>query len=248
MALLYVSLEKEKHDAGIQKRWKVKPKLHMFLELCGHVCLQSERGNPRNFWTYADESHGGSMKRSFLSGSYVGVDFGIRVNLATATQEDINKAFDRHGDETRSENQRACEDFCQELEIGDYVLLKIGRSVIAAYGRIEGDYEFKANAVSYPHQRKVTWLSTRELQVPRETGMLPIKTLTAAKQSNPVIQHILQKYQSPERNFMKSVWLALPPEPTTDFPGNLLSFDWDEPSPTENSGQHKLKMRPRFKS
>lgn len=189
---------------------------------------------------------GGSMKESFLSGSYVGVDFGIRVNLATATQEDINQAFDRHGDETRSENQRACEDFCQELEIGDYVLLKIGRSVIAAYGRIEGDYEFKANAVSYPHQRKVTWLSTRELQIPRETGMLPIKTLTEAKQSNPVIQYILRKYQSPESNLMKSVWLALPPAPMTDFTGNLLSFDWDGPNPNEIRGENKLKMRPRF--
>lgn len=67
LALLYVSLEKEQQDAGIQKRWKVKPKLHMFLELCGHICLQRQRGNPRNFWTYADESHGGSMKRIAMS-------------------------------------------------------------------------------------------------------------------------------------------------------------------------------------
>ena len=67
LALLYVALEKEQLDAGIQKRWKVKPKLHMFLELCGHVCLERHRGNPRNFWTYADESHGGTMKRIAMS-------------------------------------------------------------------------------------------------------------------------------------------------------------------------------------
>ena len=67
MALLYVALEKEQQDANIQKRWKIKPKLHMFLELCQHVCLQKQRGNPRNFWTYADESHGGIMKRIAMS-------------------------------------------------------------------------------------------------------------------------------------------------------------------------------------
>jgi hypothetical protein len=62
MAILYCALEKEKIDAGIQKRWKVKPKLHLFLELCTYLCLERQRGNPRNFWTYADESHGGSMR------------------------------------------------------------------------------------------------------------------------------------------------------------------------------------------
>ena len=102
----------------------------------------------------------GSMKKDFLAGSFVAVDFGIRVNLATATEFEINQAFERHGDDTRSENQRTCEIFCQELEVGDYVLLKMGRSTVAAYGRIEGDYEFHASAVSYPHQRKVAWLST----------------------------------------------------------------------------------------
>lgn len=62
MAVLYCALEKQKLDAGIKKRWKVKPKLHLFLELCSHICLERHRGNPRNFWTYADESHGGDMR------------------------------------------------------------------------------------------------------------------------------------------------------------------------------------------
>ena len=34
MASLYCSLEKEQAQAGVQKRWKVKPKLHLSLELC----------------------------------------------------------------------------------------------------------------------------------------------------------------------------------------------------------------------
>lgn len=63
MAVLYCSLEKEQVDAGISKRWRVKPKLHLFQELCHHLCLERQRGNPRNFWTYADESHGGIMRQ-----------------------------------------------------------------------------------------------------------------------------------------------------------------------------------------
>lgn len=63
MALLYCSLEKEQISLGALKIWKVKPKLHLFLELCSHICLERHRGNPRNFWTYADETHGGCMRQ-----------------------------------------------------------------------------------------------------------------------------------------------------------------------------------------
>ena len=62
MALLYCSLEKEAVEAGFEKLWKVKPKLHLFLELCHFLCLERQRGNPRCFWTYADETHGGEMR------------------------------------------------------------------------------------------------------------------------------------------------------------------------------------------
>ena len=63
LALLYCALEKEQVEAGIEKRWKVKPKLHLFLELCNYLRLQRQRGNPRDFWTKGDESHGGSVRR-----------------------------------------------------------------------------------------------------------------------------------------------------------------------------------------
>ena len=63
MALLYCSLEKEMIGMGFPKKWKVKPKLHLFLELCFFLCLQRQMGNPRDFWTYADETNGGTMKR-----------------------------------------------------------------------------------------------------------------------------------------------------------------------------------------
>lgn len=51
-AAQYVALEE---DAGIgEGPWKVKPKMHMFLELC------SDGSRPSLFWTYRDEDFGGS--------------------------------------------------------------------------------------------------------------------------------------------------------------------------------------------
>ena len=186
----------------------------------------------------------GSMRPEFLAQNYVGIDFGIRVNLATATEAEVDDAFQRHGDETKGDNRRACVDFSEEMEPGDYVLLKDGRSTIAAYGRIEGDYEFKASAVSYSHQRKVVWLSTQELKIPREQGMLALKTLTEAKLSNPAIKYALAHYQA--EGAAKPVWLARVSSPTAAFADSQLAFDWEGPDPAENLAAQKAKKRPRF--
>ena len=186
----------------------------------------------------------GSMRPDFLAKNYVGIDFGIRVNLATATEAEVDEAFQRHGDETKGDNRRACVDFSEEMEPGDYVLLKDGRSTIAAYGRIEGDYEFKASAVSYSHQRKVVWLSTQELKIPREHGMLVLKTLTEAKLSNPAIKYALAHYHADYAG--KPVWLVRPESPALAFTENRLPFDWDDLDPVKAVRSGTKKMRPRF--
>ena len=43
------------------KFWKCKPKMHMLQELVEYTCM--ERGSPAGFWTYADESWCGWLKR-----------------------------------------------------------------------------------------------------------------------------------------------------------------------------------------
>jgi hypothetical protein len=50
----YVSLEAAFDDP---KAWRVKPKLHVFLEVC------SEGGKPAMYWNYRDEDWGGSLSR-----------------------------------------------------------------------------------------------------------------------------------------------------------------------------------------
>ncbi len=184
----------------------------------------------------------GKMKRQFLEENYIGIDFGVRVNLAAASALEIDTAFNRHGSDTRSENQRASEDFCRELNVGDFILLKDGRSEIAAFGRIDGDYQYQASAIGYPHQRKVTWLNTATLTIPDEFGMLPLKTLTEANLSNKAVQYALDYYQPKAGKLTQAIWLASPPDPAAAFTANRLAFDWDGPDPAEST-QSK---RPRF--
>ena len=54
-AMQLVALEAAHADAT--NIWKVKPKLHLFLELC------SEGSQPAKFWNYRDEDYGGSVAR-----------------------------------------------------------------------------------------------------------------------------------------------------------------------------------------
>ena len=47
----YVALSEKSNGVD----WRVKPKMHMFLELC------AEGSRPNLFWTYRDEDYGGSI-------------------------------------------------------------------------------------------------------------------------------------------------------------------------------------------
>jgi hypothetical protein len=60
LGLLLVALETEEVSSSGRKNWRVKPKLHLFMELATFIC--QERGNPRFFWVYADETNGGIMR------------------------------------------------------------------------------------------------------------------------------------------------------------------------------------------
>ena len=55
---LYTALATEAKERGL-KLWKLQPKLHLFLHLCEWQA--PHKGNPRFFWTYADEDLAGTM-------------------------------------------------------------------------------------------------------------------------------------------------------------------------------------------
>ena len=61
LCLLWAGLEKEAFSLG-SKEWNMKPKVHMFQELCEFVA--EDQGTPEHFWTYKDESWCGAMAKS----------------------------------------------------------------------------------------------------------------------------------------------------------------------------------------
>lgn len=68
-------------------------------------------------------------------------------------------------------------EFAHEMQEGDLVLAKQGRSVIYAVGRVSGPYVYKPDADDYQHSRRVTWLSIGHWDVPEKYWMVT-KTLT----------------------------------------------------------------------
>ena len=55
---IYSDLATRAKEQGLHM-WKLHPKLHLFQHLCEWQCL--EHGNPRFYWTYADEDLAGKM-------------------------------------------------------------------------------------------------------------------------------------------------------------------------------------------
>ena len=55
---LYTALATKAKDDGV-KMWKLMPKLHLCLHLCEWQAIT--HGNPRFYWTYADEDLAGTM-------------------------------------------------------------------------------------------------------------------------------------------------------------------------------------------
>ena len=51
--IMYTALSKEQRDIGYDRRWRQKPKMHLFQELAEYQ--GPILGNPRRFWAYQDE-------------------------------------------------------------------------------------------------------------------------------------------------------------------------------------------------
>ncbi len=62
MCVLWAALEREARTAGSEANWRMKPKVHLFQELCQYVSVT--HGSPELFWCYKDESWCGIMAKS----------------------------------------------------------------------------------------------------------------------------------------------------------------------------------------
>ena len=74
-------------------------------------------------------------------------------------------------------NSLACHQFAHEMQPGDHVLVKQGRTLLLGHGVIESDYEFEETRPEFRHVRRVKWQKTGRWQVAKAEGFIT-KTLT----------------------------------------------------------------------
>ena len=71
----------------------------------------------------------------------------------------------------------ACHQFAHEMQPGDHVVVKQGRTLLLGHGVIESDYEFDETRTEFRHVRRVKWGNTGRWRFPKARAVT-IKTLT----------------------------------------------------------------------
>ena len=81
----------------------------------------------------------------------------------------------------------ACYQFAHEMQPGDRVIVKEGRSGLLGHGVINSDYEFHELRSEYKNVRKVRWETVGKWPLPKERWAT-VKTLTDASDHKPWLQ------------------------------------------------------------
>lgn len=94
------------------------------------------------------------------------------------TRSDIHERLREVLDRPNPSNDSlACYQFAHEMQPGDHVLIKQGRTLLLGHGVIESDYEFDESRPEFRSTRRVRWEKIGHWQFPKERA-ITVKTLT----------------------------------------------------------------------
>ena len=85
----------------------------------------------------------------------------------------------------------ACYQFAHEMQRGDYVLVKQGRTLLLGYGVIKSDYEFDESRPEIRNTRRVEWKQAGRWRFPKERA-ITTKTLTDFSRYKPWLRFAFQ--------------------------------------------------------
>jgi 5-methylcytosine-specific restriction protein B len=96
-----------------------------------------------------------------------------------ADKEEIRAKLqgDEHSDSTKKNDTLACWQFANDIQIGDEIFAKRGRSSLLGYGIVTGYYLFDESRSRFKHVRTVDWRSHGDWTIP-ENLKHALKTLT----------------------------------------------------------------------
>jgi 5-methylcytosine-specific restriction protein B len=76
-----------------------------------------------------------------------------------SSKEEIQEVLIAENDHTnRSNDALACWQFYKDVRIGDYMIVKRGRTVVEGVGRVTGPYDYDPSLDEFQHIRRVEWL------------------------------------------------------------------------------------------
>lgn len=104
------------------------------------------------------------------------------------SKEDVRERIsEAYGTSNPTMGSLACYQFAHEMERGDHVIAKQGRSGLLGHGVITSEYEFHETRPEYKHVRSVRWEVIGEWPLPSDRRVA-IKTLTDFSDRKPWLQ------------------------------------------------------------
>ena len=170
---------------------KIKDVINSLLPLCKNLNINRVTQDV-GYWLYSAGSNASDWQNQFDNG-FMNIDYDFPDNLNDfKNKEDLIDSRDDYGYQEGNMNTiRALWDFSKDLNIGDIIISKKGRSKYLGYGVVTSDYIFDEKAIEYKHKREVKWIKKGEWEV--DGHKLPVKTLTNITQYSDYVETLKSK-------------------------------------------------------
>jgi 5-methylcytosine-specific restriction enzyme B len=169
---------------------KIQDVINSLLPFCKNLNINSVTQDV-GYWLYSAGSSAKDWQNQFENG-FMSIDYDFPDNLIEfKNKEDLINSREDYGYEEGSMNTiRALWDFSKEINIGDIIISKKGRSKYLGYGVVTSNYIFNGKTIEYKHKREVRWIKKGEWEV---DGNLPVKTLTNITQYSDYVEKLKSK-------------------------------------------------------
>ena len=169
---------------------KIQDVINSLLPLCKNLNINLVKQDV-GYWLYSAGRNASDWQNQFNNG-FMSIDYDFPDDLSDfKNKEDLIDSGDDYGYEEGNMNTiRALWDFSKEINVGDIIISKKGRSKYLGYGVVTSDYIFDEKTVEYKHKRDVKWIKKGEWEV---DGKLPVKTLTNITQYTDYVETLKSK-------------------------------------------------------
>jgi hypothetical protein len=128
-------------------------------------------------WVIAPGEHM-RMWDEFYDNDIVGIGWDFLGDLTDfETKKDVEQAIQAQSqsEQRPSNDAKTCWDFAHEIQVGDIMIAKSGRSKIVGVGRVTSDYLYSPDRAEYHHLRRMQWINRGRWEV---EDKMAVKTLT----------------------------------------------------------------------